>query len=149
MAARPCLEVRSKNMRSERIKNTIIASIFVSVMGTSASMAGTFAVDTHGVMSTVVGAEHQVQTVHYVPRRHAHTRARVHRRVYVPNAIVTVDGVNGSATASRSVSGNGDGTWSAERSRSVTNDNTGVTCSRNGSYESGTGVGTFSRSCSD
>lgn len=132
-------------MHSTKVKNTIVATVFASLMGTSASIAGVFAVNTHGVVSTAVAANGKVHAVHYLPHRHAHA----HRRVVVPNASVTVNGVNGSATASRAVSGNGDGTWSAERSGSATNYNTGVTCSRNGSYESATGVGTFSRSCSD
>ena len=85
-----------------------------------------------------VNSQLHAEPVHYKRRHHIHRRGFV----VAPNASVTVEGSNGMASKSRTISGNGDGTWNAEGSRSITNYNTGVTCSRNGSFASAKRTGT-------
>ena len=132
-------------MQSGKLIRTVAVSLLASTIVTGGAIAGTFVIDTQSLSATTASAELAAQNIHYLRRHHPHRRGVI----VAPNASVTVEGNNGLATASRSVTGNGDGTWSAERHRSVTNNNTGVTCQRNGTFDSGSGQGTISRSCSD
>ncbi|MEO1748771.1 MAG: hypothetical protein AAFR27_09185 [Pseudomonadota bacterium] len=132
-------------MRSKAFLKTVVPTTVATLIGLSTAFAGPISSDIKSITQQTATGQADAHLVHYKRRHHIHRRGAF----VVPNANVTVNGIYRSASKSRSVVSNGDGTWNAERSRSITNNNTGVTCSRNGSFDSATRTGTVSGGCTD
>ncbi|MEM9999740.1 MAG: hypothetical protein AAF940_02565, partial [Pseudomonadota bacterium] len=97
-------------MRFETAKTSTFAfALVITVAGTGVAQAAPVLLAPAAKIDTAISADSQVHTIHHVHRRYV----RRHAVVVVPkapNRSVTVNGVHGSASASRSVTGNGDGT---------------------------------------
>lgn len=126
-------------------KHTIATALIALLVGSTAVNAKPLII----VPQTAVeaGTELEIHKVHHVHRRHVRRHAAVNAAT--PNRSVTINGVNGSAHAERSVTNNGDGTWSAEKSWSAENHVNGNSCQGSRSFNSATGQGSIERSCSD